>query len=387
MINKVEGKLCVFGCYSDNHLYPRNRTLISAVSLVFSETIEIRPQHRKSNQINHKTPATILGALATLKATISNLTSLFSQRAALAGASLYYVPYPAYLDLLFLRIITPRKDRPKVAIDAFLCLQDTIVSDRKLVRSNGVMARLLNWLEGETLKYADLIFIDTEQQKQLLVDSYRLNKDKVIVTPVGIDETIWTPLPELPIEDDFHILFWGTFIPLHGVDIIFGAANLLANKQPQIKFTLIGDGQTAEYHAKKFLSRPTSNVVWLRELVSPEKLRSYVERSHCILGIFGESKKAGNVVPYKMYQALASNKILITLKGPATAAICPQGTTAPGLIFVPPGSPSALANEILRVSKDYKNISRLQSNREIYESNLCNRLLQMCVADSIHLVR
>lgn len=380
---KIAGKLCVFGCFKDSDLYSRNRTLITALSTFFDETVEIRPDQQIEGEEKHRPLSSLPGILQAIWTSTSAFASLFKQRRALHNASLYFIPYPAYLDLIFLRLLTRTENRPKIAIDAFLCLHDTVVVDRKLLSSNNPLARGLHWLEANTLHAADLVFIDTEQQRQQLASTYNLDEAKLLVTPVGIDEALWSPLPALPLAEEFRVLFWGTFIPLHGVETIVGAAKILAAAHPHIRFTLVGDGQTADSIAQNMLDHGLDNIDWKRELVSAKVLRNYVENAHCILGIFGNSEKAGNVIPYKAYQAMASNKILITREGPAFLSQWKPEEPIEGLSLVPPGSAQALADAIVNTFAGYESTCRNIKTREAYEKRLSNRLLLECVLNGL----
>jgi glycosyltransferase involved in cell wall biosynthesis len=285
-----------------------------------------------------------------------------------------------------LRLITPRRGRPTVAVDAFICLHDTVVEDRKLAKPNSILAKLLSWLEANTIRHADLVFIDTELQKNQLIARYRCANEKLVVTPVGIDESIWAPLPALPLGERFQVLFWGTFIPLHGIGTIISAARILSLTHPQIDFQIVGDGQTAEEIAEQLEKAPLANLQWRRELVSAKQLRSYVEQAHCILGVFGSSLKAGSVIPYKAYQAMASNKILITRSSPAFSVFDTPGNHVRGLVLVPPGSAEALAAAILDTYRQYAEISAGLATRSAYDSHLNNRLLQECVQEGVNKV-
>lgn len=383
---KIAGKLCVFGCFKDSELYSRNRILITALSTFFDEVVELRPDHELNKTPIHLPLSSPKGILRALWMSASGFASLFRQRRSLNNASLYFVPYPAYLDLIFLRLLTRKRNRPKIAIDAFLCLHDTVVYDRKLFGARNPIARGLKWLEAHTLHAADLIFIDTEQQRAQLASTYNLDGAKLIVTPVGIDEALWRPLPALPLAGEYRVLFWGTFIPLHGVETIIGAARVLADTYPDIRFTLVGDGQTADSIAKNLDDGGLDNVAWNRELVSATILRSYVENAHCILGIFGSSEKAGYVIPYKAYQAMASNKILITREGPAFFSQWKAHEPIEGLVLVAPGSAQALADTIVSTFVDYERICQNLKTREAYEQKLSNQLLLECVQRGLKLL-
>ena len=66
------------------------------------------------------------------------------------------------------------------------------------------------------------------------------------------------------------ILFFGTFIPLHGIDTIVKAANILKD-QKDILFTICGDGQTKP-EVEKLVANNNLGKVKLLGLVSNDKL-------------------------------------------------------------------------------------------------------------------
>jgi len=365
-------RLCVFGSYDDSELYSRNRTLIDALAACSAEMVEVRPGPTRNRASNHQRLATIMSLFETAFGVIGSFISLARQRHKLSGADCYFVPYPAYIDALMLQWLRPRGGRPKIIVDAFLCLHDTLVNDRKMLAANGVLARIAGWLERRTLENADLVFIDTEQQKALLVQQYGLDQEKLAVIPVGIDESLWQSLPSLPYDEQFRVLFWGTFIPLHGVDSIIRAARRLQEIRPEVLIELVGDGQTAQAVAQLIDELGVTNVSWQRCLLPANEVRDQVDAAHCVLGIFGESDKAGNVIPYKAYQALASNKILISREGPAISALLGDKAIY-GLVLVPPADPEALAEAIVQVADSYAERSLKPGSRALYDQYLSNK--------------
>lgn len=376
-------KLCVFGCFVDTELYPRNRTLIDALSRLFSSTVEVRPANKLSRTVEHDKKRGTVDLLSSAWYYLLAFFSLLRQARHVRSADVVFIPYPAYIDAFFLKLLLLGRRRPKLIIDAFLCMHDTLVCDRKIFKAGGVLARMVSLLESGTLRSADLLFIDTPQQRDQLLSSYRLAHTAIVVTPVGIDEKVWSPLSALPLEDKFQLLFWGTFIPLHGVETIIASAEILQGLHPGIEIKIIGDGQTADAVEAQLALLNLNNIVWDRRLVGSEELRSNVEMAHCILGIFGSSEKAASVVPYKVYQAMAANRIVITRSSPALAEVAREAPDSAGLILVPPGSPEDLASAISLVYQNYNDVCRQIKTRQIYDMTMSNRVLQAAVAASV----
>ncbi|MFT5484283.1 MAG: glycosyltransferase involved in cell wall biosynthesis [Halieaceae bacterium] len=378
-------KLCVFGGYDDSEFYSRNRSLIDALAACSEEVVEVRPNRKQKGVSNHQRLASAGKLFSTAFGVAGDFLSLVQQMKKLSGADCYFVPYPAYLDVLLLQWLTTSSGRPAIIVDAFLCLHDTLVNDRKILAPKGIFARMAAWLERRTLLAADLVFIDTEQQKSLLLEKYGLELHKIAVIPVGIDETLWRPLPVLPYIDNFKLLFWGTFIPLHGVDTIILAAQQLQFSHPHIKIELIGDGQTADASASLIKDLKLSNITWQRSLLPALRLRAEVEAAHCVLGVFGESDKAGNVIPYKAYQAMACNKILLNREGAAMSALLGDEDVC-GMILVPPADPIALARAITEVADSYTENYAGVTTRVLYDRYLSNETVLKRVRDEVELL-
>ena len=379
MAQRLRRKLCVFGCYEDSELYSRNRALIDAMADSFTEIDEIRPASRSGRRGNHGRLSSIWRLPRTVYEVIRDSWSLARERHRLLDADLIFVPYPAYLDNFLLRLLTPRRHRCPVVVDAFLCLHDTLVNDRRMVSGSGILSRIISAIERKTLAGADRVFIDTNQQKNLLVHRYNLEQERVVVTPVGIDESVWRRLPARALEGEFSVFFWGTFIPLHGVDTIVEAAAKLQETHPKIRFTIVGDGQTAPAVEAQIEHLSVANITWERRLAPATELLARLKLSHCALGVFGSSEKAGNVIPYKVHQIMACNKVLISRQGPAMAQYF-ETDPGSGVFLVPPANAAALADSIAQVYEAYEDIRKTICTGELYDRHMSNAVLKQRVS-------
>ena len=98
------------------------------------------------------------------------------------------------------------------------------------------------------------------------------------------------------------VLFYGTFIPLQGVDVIVGAAKLLVSDD--IRIAIIGDGQMRPTIERQISELGLTNID-LEGNVPLEALPAKIASSSLCLGIFGATAKAGRVIPNKLFQCLA----------------------------------------------------------------------------------
>lgn len=147
----------------------------------------------------------------------------------------------------------------------------------------------------------------------------------------------------------FRVLYFGQFIPLHGVEHILAAAEML-REQPEIRFQLVGRGQClaqAQATAARLgLRNVEIHPVWL----PLEQLRRrFIAPAGLCLGIFGDRPKAERVLPYKVYAALAAGKPVISRDSPALRELLAPGHE---ILALPPADPAALAQAIRALAAD-----------------------------------
>jgi hypothetical protein len=66
-------------------------------------------------------------------------------------------------------------------------------------------------------------------------------------------------------------------------------------------------GAGPDLHKCKVLAKDCPNI-FFEEKIEYTKLASRIKKADLLLGIFGNSNKAGNVIPNKVFQSLASGK-------------------------------------------------------------------------------
>jgi len=137
------------------------------------------------------------------------------------------------------------------------------------------------------------------------------------------------------------VLFYGQFIPLHGIGTIIEAARLL--RYAPIQWTLVGRGQEAPRIRAMLAEDPLSALHWV-EWVPYDQLDEWIKRADVCLGIFGTSEKAASVIPNKVFQIVASGLPLVTRDSPAIRELLTDGP--PCVRLVKAGDARALANAI-----------------------------------------
>ncbi len=327
--------------------YPRTRVLVEGLR---THGVTVREQHRPVwERTRHKAGAFLRpGHLA--RAGGSYLAAWASIAAAEARSrgpvDAVVAGYPAQPDAVPAWVVARAHHAPLV-VDMMISLADTLASDRARVR--GPMRHVLAAADRMALAAADLVLADTAANANFLVSRFGAVRGRIVVAPVGAEPDAF---PSTPVPGGAgHALWYGKLSPMHGLDVILGAARIPGT--PPIR--LVGGGQMDGWLADELQRDPPArltHVPW----VPYERLRDEVTACGIVLGIFGVSDKAARVVPNKVFQAMAAGRPIITADTPGIREVLTDGVDA---VLVPPGDPAALAAALITLAGDAPARARL----------------------------
>lgn len=149
------------------------------------------------------------------------------------------------------------------------------------------------------------------------------------------------------LETKFLVVFWGSFIPLQGIQCIVRAAKIL-EKYSNIRFSIIGKGQTGPDIRRLAEKLSLINTEFLG-LVANRDLPDYINRADICLGIFGDTEKTQRVIPNKVYEAIAMKKPVITADTPAARELF---TNRKNILFCKTADPKDLTKKILEIKNN-----------------------------------
>ncbi len=364
-------RLAAFGSY--DAATPRTALLIAGWRGLGGELIEVRePLWPAAGE-----RAALAGALrpaALARDWLTTQRHLWARRHELAGADAILVPYPGHLDMPLARLLASRLGVP-LLFDPFVSLHDTAVGDRRLFAAGSWQARACLALDRLALGLADRVLADTADQGVLYAAIAGLEPARVATVPVGADDAVFRPhpahagradgeaddaqVPGRPVARPLEVLFYGTMIPLHGVEVIVRAAKLLED-EPGLRFHLVGSGQVP---VERLIAEVNAaNVRWTPG-VPYEALPDLLANAAISLGIFADTPKAARVVPHKVYEAAAMARPVVTREGLAVRA-----AFGDAIVCVPPNDPAALAAAIRALAHDPQRRAALgQAARAAYE--------------------
>jgi len=250
------------------------------------------------------------------------------------------VGYMGQLDVLMLWPFSRIRRKP-IVWDAFLSLYDTIVEDRRFVGKRHPLALGLYALEWLSCRAADRIILDTNAHGAYFSATFGVPRERITRVIVGAETDVFAPVKtSANTEHAPLVLFYGQFIPLHGIEYIVQAAKRCEDRH--IRWMLIGRGQEEGKIRDLIAAIGPSRLDWI-DWVSYPELVDWINRADVCLGIFGKTDKARRVIPNKVFQILATGKPLITMDSPAARELLADW---PGVSLIPPADPNALAETV-----------------------------------------
>jgi glycosyltransferase involved in cell wall biosynthesis len=178
---------------------------------------------------------------------------------------------------------------------------DTRVHDRGDADARGLQAWHNKNLDRVAFALADLVLADTRAHADLFAADLAPPDTPIRVLEVGCDDAVFRPAPAPASDGVATVLFYGSYLPLHGVPVVVDAATRLRG-DPRVRFELIGDGQTRGEVERVVRERRLANVVMTPRIPQSELPRR-IEGATICLGIFGATPKAARVVPTRSTSA------------------------------------------------------------------------------------
>ncbi len=257
---------------------------------------------------------------------------------------LMLIGYPGQFDVYLGRLLSWWRGKP-MALDVLMSLH-LIAEERGLTQKSPFTGKLIFLLEKGGLKLPNLLIADTPEYVTYYCEKYRLSAGRFCRVPLGVDNRIYQPQPDYyPPENQYRVIYYGTFIPLHGVETIIQAAALLQD-HPYISFDFFGDGQERPKAEQLAQELQLSNVHF-RGWIDKTQLPKEIAQSHLCLGVFGTTKQARCTIQNKIWEGMMMQRPVIS--GDADTIRQELGHRK-HVYLVERANPKALAEAILELS-------------------------------------
>jgi glycosyltransferase involved in cell wall biosynthesis len=344
-------KVCYFGIYKED--FTRTKVIIKALE---SQNIEVI-------RCVDRTPS--------LK---KYLNLIRGHRKIKDDYDVMLVGFPGYFVMFLARLLT---NKP-IIFDAYISYYDGLLDRRNYfhLHPKTLMARLVDWA---AVMCSDVTLTINAAYKDFFVNFLHVPENKIEVLHKGADESIFYPKSSKKISDKRIVVWWGNYIPLHGIKYIVEAASLLRNEK-NIEFHLIGRGQMKFKMIKLVENLKLENVKFLDPKFG-EDLTTEIANADIALGIFSPAPKALRCVTNKVFEAMAMGMAIVTEESPANSEIFTHKENA---YLVPPGDAPALSSAIIELLSDVSLKEKISKNvLTTFQGRFSNKMISREFLDII----
>lgn len=256
----------------------------------------------------------------------------------------------------------------KVIAEFYISKYDTYVNDWKTVKAESYKAKKLIAHDRVLIDATDIIIFLNSLEKTFYLDLIgRSNTEKEIHT-VSLC-TANKKMAQLPYAnstcDEIVLCWWGTFIPLHGLDKIVASAKILKKMNVKFKLYLFGTSDALSEPYKKYIVKEDLTgyvIIDNKKNFSDGTLEDFlVTKCDVAFGNFGDSDKAKTVMVNKVVEAASMGIPVISQK---TAALNEYFQDKNNIIFSE-STPESIADSVIYLSSN-KDLLKTLSNQSYH---------------------
>jgi glycosyltransferase involved in cell wall biosynthesis len=223
----------------------------------------------------------------------------------------YVLGFRSYEIFWIVKIIT---FGTPIIFDHMMSPYDSLLNEKKLIKKGGLADRAVYLYEKSVLKYSDIILTDTVMHKEYFTKLFGIDPGKIHAVHVGTDEELFKKDIYSAQKNNgggfFEVFFYGSLLPLHGVDTILRAAYILKDKP--IRFTIIGGNKKGLHDFNKTRYNLELDNVIHKKWIDYERLPETISKADlCLGGPFGGTGQARRIITGKTFQFMAMGRPVI----------------------------------------------------------------------------
>ena len=263
-----------------------------------------------------------------------------------------------------------------LVFDPLISAYQKQVFERRLMEEGGARAKRLLAHERNIFSKADVVIADTSAHAAFFKDVLQVPANRVSTVYVGAGGEFYPAPPETRSDGaPLEVLFYGSYIPLHGVSTIIEAAKIA--RGDNIHWTLLGDGP-ARAECERAAAQCAN--VSFEPSIAYKDLCARIHEADVLLGIFGNTAQASRVMPNKFFQSLASGRPVVTRE---STAYPEEVRASASVAFVPPADPAALVAAVRRFADRHALANVCGEARRLYDGLFSMEVVTRQVASAI----
>ncbi len=336
--------VCFFGTY--DRTYTSNVMFKKALELNDIDVLEVNA-HIQVTRLDKQADMSWKHLLRRLIAKYRIVPTTLKHWAEIKKSDVIYVGYPGHFDVFFAWIVAKLANK-KLIFNPLLIIYTGFSEEQGILKKTSLMGWGMKLAESLVYRLCDRVFADTPLQESYFKKVFGLSAEKLRVLAIGADDQYYAYTPYTNKTEKIEVTYYGLYSPIHGVEHIIEAANILKNDK-DIKFTMVGNkGNTYQENYDRAQKLGLKNITFYDDLPLSEH-PAIIKKADLFFGFLTHTPTVDRVIPNKIYQGLALGKIVITSDAAVTRSVFLHNEN---IILVKPNDPQALAKEILALKKN-----------------------------------
>jgi glycosyltransferase involved in cell wall biosynthesis len=246
----------------------------------------------------------------------------------------------------------------------------------------GLHAQVAAWEARFTYNLASKIICVSEAAKRHLMEGWRVDGEKIVVMPNGVDAELFRPdydarpaRAELRLDDGPVIGFVGAFHPWHGLDLLVESFSRVLAVISTAKLLLVGDGRARPLVDQKIAEYGIESAVRITGLVPQERVPALLAAIDIAVLPYPKLPKELWFSPLKLYEYMAAGKAIVASRDGQIAQVIRSGHNG---LLVDPGDVGGLAQTMIHLIRDPSERDRLGGNarRQAIERHSWDRYIR-----------
>ena len=165
------------------------------------------------------------------------------------------VMYPAQVEMP-LAFVLAKLSGKKIIYAPFISVYQTLTVQRAYFKPKSIAGKLFYLLDKYACKLSDRIILDTNAHAEYFSKTFGIPKEKFVRVFIGADENYRKA--SAAGNKEFTALFYGSFIPGQGIELLLDAAEMLKNEK--LKIIMAGDGPLKEKAMETAVRKGLKNI-------------------------------------------------------------------------------------------------------------------------------
>lgn len=335
--------ICFFGTYDRE--YTSNKLILAGLKLNGAKILEVNA-HTAVTRLDKPEDMTWWHMIRRILQKYRIIPVSLQHWKDIQASDAIYVGYPGHFDVFFAYIVAKLAGK-KLVFNPLLIIYVGFSEEQAILKKDTILAKGIKLLESLAYRCCDLVFADTPFQKKFLTDVFGVPESKLTVLAIGADDKYYAYTPYTNTTKKINVVYYGLYSPIHGVEYIIEAAHKLKDNK-NIVFTMVGNGNKFSENFEKAKKLGLTNITFHHDKPVSEH-PAIIEKGDIFLGFLAKHPTVDRVIPNKVYQGLALNKVVLTADAPVTRSVF---THKENMYLVKPADTLALVTALTELQEN-----------------------------------